>query len=70
LADTLARPPANFTEQHLDVHTDGDLFWWIENGISPVMPGFGDVLDNEEMWHIVNYIRSLRDPDVMGGQTP
>lgn len=67
LAATLERPPANFTEQHLDVHTDGDLYWWIENGISPVMPGFGNQLDDEEMWHIVNYIRSLRDPDFAGG---
>ncbi|HUG14461.1 MAG TPA: copper resistance protein CopC [Thermomicrobiales bacterium] len=66
LAPTLERPPANFTEQHLDVHTDGDLYWWIENGITPVMPAFGDELSDDEMWHIVNYIRSLRDPDLAG----
>lgn len=66
LASTLDRPPANFTEQHLDVHTDGDLFWWIENGITPVMPGFAGQLESDEMWHIVNYIRSLRDPSQMG----
>jgi mono/diheme cytochrome c family protein len=69
LAATLERPPANFTEQHLDVHTDGDLFWWIENGITPVMPAFGNHLDNEEMWHTVNYIRSLRDPELTDGQS-
>jgi copper transport protein len=62
LAATLVRPPANLHEQHVEVHTDGDLYWWIQNGIPPAMPGFSDQLDNEEIWHIVNYIRNLRDP--------
>jgi copper transport protein len=62
LAATLSRPPANLHEQHVEVHTDGDLYWWIQNGIPPAMPGFGDQFTSEEIWHIINYIRNLRDP--------
>ncbi len=43
------------------VHTDGQLYLWITNGFpgSPVMPAFKDSLDNEERWHLVNFIRTL-----------
>ena len=46
---------------HMAQHTDGDLFWWIARGIPGTpMPAFGDSLNEEERWHLVNYIRSLR----------
>jgi mono/diheme cytochrome c family protein len=67
-AAALERTPANLTEGHVEAHTDGDLRWWIANGIAPDMPGFGDALSDEEMWHIVNYVRSLRAP--VAGESP
>lgn len=60
VAATLSPPPADFTSGHTDTHTDGDLYYWIQEGIegSP-MPAFGDKLTDEEMWHLVNYVRRL-----------
>ncbi len=58
-AASLNPPPANLTEPHVAVHTDGDLHWWITNGIKPSMPGFGEALTEEEIWNVINYVRSL-----------
>jgi copper transport protein len=59
-AAALEVPPANFTSGHTDIHPDGDLYYWIQNGIegSP-MPAFGDELSREQTWHLVNYVRRL-----------
>jgi mono/diheme cytochrome c family protein len=40
--------------------TDGALFWKITEGSWP-MPAFweGDTLSEEELWHLINYLRSL-----------
>jgi copper transport protein len=61
-AAELSRPPADLTGPHVEIHTDGDIYWWIMDGIDPAMPGFEDQLSDEEAWHLVNYIRSLRNP--------
>lgn len=58
-AASLNPPPANLTEPHVAVHTDGDLHWWITNGIKPSMPPFGEALTEEEIWNVINYVRSL-----------
>jgi putative copper resistance protein D len=53
-------PPANFTAGHTASHPDGDLFYWIHNGVkSTSMPAFGDQFTRPEIWHLVNYIRRL-----------
>jgi copper transport protein len=54
-------PPANLTEPHVGVHTDGDLHWWISHGIAPTMPPFGEDLTQDEIWNVINYVRSLGD---------
>lgn len=63
-AATLPIRPADFGSGHLDIHTDGDIFYWIQNGLpidnSP-MPAFGDELSDEEIWHLTNYVRRLRN---------
>jgi mono/diheme cytochrome c family protein len=61
-APDVERPVADLSGPHVDIHTDGDLYWWIMDGIDPAMPGFESELSEEEAWHLVNYIRSLRDP--------
>ena len=50
--------------------SDAELFWIVQNGIRLTgMPGFGKSLSSEEIWPLVDYIRSLRnssmrsDPD-------
>lgn len=60
LAPTLSRPPADLHAAHVDDHSDADMAWWIMNGIQPVMPAFGDELTTEQVWDLVNYVRSLR----------
>ncbi|MCM8747795.1 copper resistance protein CopC [Thermomicrobiaceae bacterium CFH 74404] len=45
---------------HLYQHTDGDLYWWIREGKAGTpMPGFKNQLADEEIWHLVNYLRTL-----------
>jgi mono/diheme cytochrome c family protein len=39
--------------------TDGELFYIIRNGKGEDMPPEGDRAKNEDIWNMVNYIRSL-----------
>lgn len=57
---TPVRPPALAGPgSHLGGHTDGDLHYWIANGLPGGMPAWADTLSNDEIWHIVNYLRSI-----------
>lgn len=38
--------------------SDGALFWKITSGRRP-MPGYRKTLNDEQRWHLVNYMRSL-----------
>lgn len=52
---------ADLTGNHMEAHSDGDLFWWISKGIRGTpMPAFEDSLRPQDRWHLVNYVRSLR----------
>ena len=61
-ADLSIKPP-DYGNGHLDIHTDGDIFYWIQNGISQgsPMPAFKDKLTDDQIWHLVNYVRRLRN---------
>ncbi|MDE2905752.1 MAG: c-type cytochrome [Acidobacteriota bacterium] len=41
--------------------SDGEIFAVIRDGVGPdfAMDAFGGPLADEEIWHVVNYIRSL-----------
>jgi mono/diheme cytochrome c family protein len=41
--------------------TDGEIFNTIKNGVAPDfnMGAFADQLKDEDVWHVVNYLRSL-----------
>jgi copper transport protein len=62
-AANLSIKPPDYGSGHLDIHTDGDIFYWIQNGISEgsPMPAFKDTLTDDEIWHLVNYVRRLRN---------
>lgn len=46
---------------HMDVHTDGEIFWWITMGIPSLdQPALGEELSENERWTVINYVRSLR----------
>jgi mono/diheme cytochrome c family protein len=58
-------------------YTDGQLKWIIDNGIFPSgMPASKGILNEDEIWQIVHYLRhlppkgSLGEPAVYGGQPP
>lgn len=57
LAPSLPQRPANLSEPHTALHTPGDLYGWFTHGIadSP-MPGFAQVLDEEQRWDLVNFL--------------
>jgi copper transport protein len=57
---TLTPPPADFAAGHTNTHSDGDLYYWILQGIPDrPMPAFETVVTKEEAWHLVNYVRRL-----------
>jgi mono/diheme cytochrome c family protein/uncharacterized membrane protein len=63
LAANLPEAPADLTAEHLWAHSDGELFWWLTDGIkSPegkqAMPPFGGVLSEEERWNLIDFIRA------------
>ena len=64
--------PANLTAQHLFEHSEGDLFWWISDGISAGgMPGFAAALSERERWDVINFIRaraSARQASALGSE--
>jgi copper transport protein len=62
-AANLSIKPPDYGNGHLDIHTDGDIFYWIQNGISQgsPMPAFKDKLIDDQIWHVVNYVRRLRN---------
>ena len=62
-AAALAAPPADLTAEHVDDHTDGDIFWWLTYGMAgTAMPGFEHTLSDAERWQLIRFVRSLRDP--------
>ena len=59
-ATKMSPPVPDLTSKDVQDYTDGQLKWIIENGIEPSgMPGWKGILTEEEMWHIVRYIRHL-----------
>lgn len=59
-ANKMEPPVADLSSKDVQDYADGQLKWIIENGINPSgMPGWKGILDDNEMWNIVHYIRHL-----------
>lgn len=43
-------------------HPDGDLAWKIKTGKGP-MPPWEDMFTEEQIWHLVNFIQDLKQPE-------
>lgn len=55
------QPPDLIDAQADHGSTDGEVFTVIKRGLPPtMMPGFGSQLSDEEIWSMVNYLRTLR----------
>jgi mono/diheme cytochrome c family protein len=66
-AEQMSPPVADLASQDIQDYTDGQLKWIIQNGIGPSgMPAWKGILDEEEMWHIVHYIRHLPPKGSLG----
>jgi putative copper export protein/mono/diheme cytochrome c family protein len=58
---SLTTKPADLTAEHIYGHPDGDIFWWITHGKGGVMPAFGDVLDENARWNLIDFIHANAD---------
>ena len=58
-AGTTQVRPLSLVSGHLNQHTDGDLFYWITNGLAGGMPSWAARLSDTDRWNLVNYLRSL-----------
>ena len=59
-AEKMSPPVADLASKDIQEYTDGQLKWIIQNGIGPSgMPGWKDILTDDEMWKMVLYIRHL-----------
>ena len=53
-------PPVADLVVHVPLHPDRALFDFIHDGIQgAAMPALGETLSDDEIWHLVNYIRTL-----------
>jgi mono/diheme cytochrome c family protein len=63
----MAPPVADLASKDIQEYTDGQLKWIVENGIGPSgMPGWKGILEDDEMWKIVRYIRHLPPKGSLG----
>lgn len=66
-AQKMDPPVPDLGTKEIQEYTDGQLKWIIENGIAPSgMPGWKGILDDEEMWHMVRFIRNLPSKGSLG----
>ncbi len=60
MASMLDPKPSNLHEMHVQVNTDGAIFYIIENGVEgSAMPAFGQQLSEGDIWNIVNFLRTF-----------
>jgi len=73
-AERMSPPPPLLTSPAVQSYSDGQLKWIIDNGLYPSgMPASKGILNEQEMWQIVAYLRhlpakgSLGEPAVYSG---
>ncbi|MCL4831181.1 MAG: c-type cytochrome [Caldilineaceae bacterium] len=60
-AAALNPKPADFSAEHVQVLSDGGLFWFITNGVpNSAMPPWGEVLSEQQRWEVVNFLRTFK----------
>jgi mono/diheme cytochrome c family protein len=56
-ARDLKDPVPSLADARVWGQSDGELFWKLSTGRGD-MPGFDDMLDDEDRWHVLNYARA------------
>jgi mono/diheme cytochrome c family protein len=74
-ANSMSPPVPSLASADVQGYSDGQLKWIIENGIYPSgMPASKGILNDEEIWKIIHYLRnlppkgSLGDPKFYSGE--
>ena len=52
--------PANLVASKAEENPDGVLFYKVFNGQPPKMPAFKGVMSRDEIWTVVEYVKSIR----------
>ena len=65
--ETISPPVPTLASPSVQSYTDGQLFWVIKNGLWPSgMPAAKGILDDDELWSLVLYIRHLPPAGSLG----
>ncbi len=66
-AARMTPPVPSLASEDVQSYTDGQLYWVIANGVGPSgMPASKGILNDEEMWSIVVYLRHLPPAGSLG----
>jgi mono/diheme cytochrome c family protein len=66
-ADAMSPPVPRLGAPEVQAYTDGQLHWIVENGIFPSgMPAARGILNDEEIWRIVLWLRHLPPAGSLG----
>jgi mono/diheme cytochrome c family protein len=58
-----SEPAADLTDEfRIDLNPDGVLYYKIMNGHPPAMPAFDGKIAKDDIWTVVEYVKSLRKP--------
>jgi mono/diheme cytochrome c family protein len=68
-ADTLEVKPSDLSKPRVSAQPDGVLFWKISEGKTP-MPSFRSKLASQELWAVINYVRTLGSRNAGAGESP
>jgi mono/diheme cytochrome c family protein len=63
VAKSLSVQPADLTAEHLWMHNDGELYWYVTHGFETpgggiAMPGFANTLSSEAIWDLIDYLHA------------
>jgi len=65
--ETMSPPIPSLASPNVQAYSDGQIYWIIENGIWPSgMPASRGILNENEMWSLVLYIRHLPPKGSLG----
>ncbi len=65
--DKMSPPVVDLGDKDVQGYADGQLKWIVQNGIRfSGMPGWNGILEDDEMWKIVRFLRHLPEPGKAG----
>jgi mono/diheme cytochrome c family protein len=66
-AERMSPPVPSLASRDVQAYTDGQLKWVIDYGVAPSgMPGSREILNDEEIWSIVIFLRHLPPAQSLG----